>query len=393
MRSVDGPNFRQAHERDRERLIELEGQGYPFESGQLELERAIFHNPLGELRDFHVGTLDDDIVCQAFLFRLRAYFGGARVKMGGIASVAVAAEARGRGAASGLMDHLHSLARRRGMPITMLYAFRQGFYTRLGYAPCSSRKRLVIDARAIPRSWNAPVRRARGADRRLIERLHREVARTMTGVHERPKALWDLRLARPTRIILVTDGGYLMFEIRQEVHHTEAVAVVDELVATTLDARRALLGALGRMRDQVSSIEYEVAENDPIELALIDPDGHRYGDQEVEHDLGRLVGGPLVRLTDVELGLTARGYHADGAFTVALDDRHLGVQVKGGVAALGRPRGPELATGRATLGALLYGGLGLREAVRLGLARIDAKALARVDSILRLPPILPLDPF
>ena len=394
MQGLDRPNFRRACEGDRERLIELEGQGYPFETRQSELEGAIFRNPLGDLRDFYVGELEGDIVCQAFLFRLRAYFGGVRVKMGGIASVAVAAEARGRGAASALVTHLHEVARRRGMPLTMLYAFRQGFYTRLGYAPGTSRRRLSIDPRSIPRAWGGPVRRARGEDRKTIEALHRRAARTMTGVHERPKALWDRRLSRPSRILWVTDGGYVMFELRQEAHHAEAVLVVHELVATSLAARRALLGTLGRMRDQVHAIEYEVAEGDPLELSLVDSDAHHFGEEDVEHDLGRVVGGPLVRLTDVELAIASRGYLADGAFCLTIDaGARIGVVVRDGRATIGRPRGPEVVTSRAMLGALLYGGVGLREAVALGLAEVSAPALARVDSILRLPPILPLDPF
>lgn len=397
---LDRPNFRQAEERDRDRLIELEGIGYPSEASHAERERAIFSNPYGGLRDFFVGELGGDVVCQAFLFRLTTYYGGQPVKTGGIASVAVAPEARGQGVATALMAHLHEVAARRRMPLTMLYAFRQGFYTRLGYAPASSRRRLSIDPRSIPRAWaDGPrVRRGVGADRRTIERLYLESARAMSGVHDRPRALWDLRFARASRIILVTDGGYVMFELRQEVLHAETVLVVHELVARTPAARRVLLAALGRMRDQVTTIELEVADDDPLELALVDPDGERFGDDDVEHDLGRIVGGPLVRIGDPELALGARGYRADGAFTIELPDRRLGVRVAKGRAVArevpaGRARGPILSTTPATLGALLYGGLGVEEAVALGLAELDPKARARLDSILRLPPVLPLDPF
>jgi predicted acetyltransferase len=393
MRALDRPNFRQAREEDRERLIELEGIGYPSEASYVERQRAIFHNPYGDLRDLIVAEVGGDIVGQAFLFRLVTHYGGRPVKTGGIASVAVAPEARGRGVASALMEHLHSIAAKRGAPLTMLCAFRQGFYTRLGYAASTSRKRLSIDPRSIPRTWQGPVRRARGADRRAIEKLHASVARTMSGVHDRPKALWDLRFAHPSRIVLTCDDGYVMFELRQEALHAETFLVVHELVAKTPAARRALLGALGRMRDQVTTIELEVAEDDPLELALVDSDRQRFGDDDVEHELGRIVGGPLVRITDVEKAIVARGYLGDGIFTINVDDQRVGVVVKGGRATLGKPRGPAVIVTRATLAALLFGGLGLRQAVTLGLAEVESKALARIDSVLRLPPVVPFDPF
>lgn len=394
MLPVTRPNFRQATEADRERVIELEGFGYPSEASYAERERAIFRNPYGDLRDFVVGTIDGEIVCQAFLFRLVTHYGGQPVKTGGIASVAVAPEARGRGVAGALMEHLHSIAAKRGAALTMLYAFRQGFYTRMGYAPATSRRRLAIDPRSIPRAWTAaPVRRAQGSDRRKIEKLYAEIAKTMSGVHDRPKALWDLRFAKPQRAILVTDGGYVMFELRQEALHAETILVVHELIARTPAARRALLGALGRMRDQVTTIELEVAEDDPLELALVDTDGRRFGDDDVEHDLGRIVGGPLVRVVDLEKAFTLRGYLVDGTFTIDVDDQRMGISVKAGRATLGKPRGPMLSTSRATLSALLFGGLGLRQAVALGLAEADSKALSRMDSVLRLPPVVPFDAF
>lgn len=393
MLPLDRPNFRQAKEGDRERVIELEGFGYPSEASYAERERAIFHNPYGDLRDFVVGEVDGEIVGQAFLFRLVTHYGGRPVKTGGIASVAVAPEARGRGVAGALMEHLHSMAARRGQALTMLYAFRQGFYTRLGYAPATSRKRLVIDPRSIPRSWDAPVRRARGSDRKKIEKIYAEVAKTMSGVHDRPKALWDLRFAKTSRAILVTNDGYVMFELRQEALHAETTLVVNELLARTGASRRALLGALGRMRDQVTAIELETAEDDPLELALVDTDARRFGDDDVEHDLGRIVGGPLVRIVDLERAFTARGYLVDGALTINVDGERFGLSVRAGRATVGAPRGPELTTTRATLGMLLYGGVGLKQAVALGLADADPKAVPRMDSVLRVPPVVPFDAF
>src|SRR5690606_2116982 len=96
---------------------------------------------------------DGDVVGQAFLYPLSAWFGGREVRVGGVASVAVAPEARGTGVAAALLARLHARSDRRRDALTMLYAFRDGFYARHGYAPTSTRHRLAVAAGAIPAEY------------------------------------------------------------------------------------------------------------------------------------------------------------------------------------------------------------------------------------------------
>ncbi|MBX3228717.1 MAG: GNAT family N-acetyltransferase [Labilithrix sp.] len=391
---LDRPNFRRATDADKERCIDLERTAYPSPGSHADRERALFQHPLGTIDDLIVAEIDGEIMAQTQLFRLRTYWGGRPVKTGGIASVSVAPEARGRGIAGALMEHIHLLQDRRRAPLTMLYAFRQGYYARLGYAAASSRRRLAFDPRSIPRAWDGSVRRARGADRAALERLFERVARASSGVHSRPKAVWDRIFANEERTLFVTDRvtGYVSFVLRQDEPHAETTLVVDELVAADPAARRALVGALGRMKDQVATIELEVADGDPLERALVDADGRRYGDAVVEHSLGEIVGGPMVRIGDLTTALEARGYLRDGSFAVEVGDERVGVRVAGGRATV-LPRAsksaPRLVTTRATLAAILYGGLGALDATALGLAEADP----RVDPVLRLPPVMPFDAF
>jgi predicted acetyltransferase len=386
MLALDGPNFRQAQPSDEERLIEIEGQAYPSEWSHAERRRAIFDNPLGALKELIVAEIRGKIVAQAFLFPLVTWWGGRKVKTGGIASVGVAVEARGQGIASALMAHIHGVAAKRRMLITMLYAFRHGFYRRLGYAATSSRKRLLIDPRSIP--WKGS---AQPAQRTTVERLHVQAARISSGVHQRPRALWDERLAREQRHWLMVENGYVAFELVQKELHAETICVVDELVALDSAARRQLLGALGGLRDQCSTIELEVAEDDPLEHALIDPDARRFGTEGVEHTLGNVIGGPLVRITDVEAAITARGYAADGSFCVETDTARLGVAVRQGQAHVVKPtrKMPILRANPTGLAAVLYGALSVDRAADLGLI----EANPGIDRLLRLPPVVPFDAF
>jgi predicted acetyltransferase len=160
------------------------------------------------------------------------------------------------------------------------------------------------------------------------------------------------------------------------------------------------------MRDQVRTIELEIDEGDRLELALVDSDGHRYGTHDVEHALGTVVGGPMVRIEDVPRAFEARGYAADGTFDVVVhagdgaanvagDEIAVSVRVEQGRAEVSAARAAAAAfrTTKNVLASLLYGGLRPSDAVRLGLAAADPRTLARIDPIFAMAPLAPVDPF
>jgi predicted acetyltransferase len=405
--------LRKATTDDLERLVEIHLAAYPDARSVEARQRNFTRHPFGTLAHLHVLEVDGAIVAHAFLFPFRASFGGRLVNVGGIGSVGVAPEARGRGMATALMNGLHVVSDARGDALTMLYAFRHGFYGRLGYATTSSRKRLTIDTRAIPAAWRELARRriraAAGADRRPIRDVHRRRVERSSGWIDRPARLWEHLFSRERLIFLVCDrpaperglSGYVAFTITQEEPHGETTLEVEALVADDGESRRALLGALGAMRDQVSELVLDIAEGDPLERALVDPDGRRHGTEAVEHGLGHVVGGPMVRLEDVPRAIAARGYAADGAFDLVIEDARqtliaAGVRVKSGTAEVGPPRGGSgraLRTTRAGLGAILYGGLAASDAVALGLAEGEAATVRRVDAIARMHPLDPIDAF
>lgn len=410
--------FRRATPDDLERLVDIHLVAYPDARSVEARERNFTHNAFGGFDSLFVVEESRLVVGHAFLFPFKASFGGVAIKVGGIASVGVAPEARGRGVATALVEHLHEVADRRGDVVTMLYAFRQGFYARLGYATTSSRKRLAFDTRSVPASWRALGRqRVRGVgpgDDKALRFLHARAAERASGWLVRPKRYWEKLLARERRITLVCErragqqkgrgtlAGYVAFSMAQELVHGETVIEVDEIVAEDAETRRALWGALAAMRDQATEVVAELAEDDPLERALIDPDGRRFGSEGVEHALGTVVGGPMVRIEDVPRALEARGYRADGVFDILVrasrrdpaDTIAVGVRVSGGRAEVGPARGANvLRTSRRGAAAVLFGGLAVADAVALGLAEADPLTIARVDEIVRLPPLTPIDAF
>jgi len=417
--STEDLRFRAATSSDLDRILEIHLCAFPDARSAEERRRNFTASAFGALDDLVLAVRGDEIVGQAFLFPLECWFGGRAVQVGGIASLAVAPEARGRGVAGALLGALHVASDMRGDALTMLYAFRQGFYTRVGYGPSASRRRLGIDPASVPPSWvglaRARVRRARGDDKEAILAAYGRSAAKASGWLTRTDAAWVRHLAKERRQFLVAErparegggvSGYVAFEVLQDEPHAATTVSVDEIAADDDVTRLALVGALAAMRDQAREIELEVDGADPLELGLVDADARRFGTSRVEHDLGTLVGGPMVRIEDVPRAIESRGYRAEGAFDLVIhaaegeasgagDELAISVRVSGGHAEVSAARGAAgaIRTSRTTLASLLYGGLRPSDAVRMGLADADPRTLARADAILALPPPLPVDPF
>ncbi len=398
--------FRPAREADLDRLVEVHGSAFPDARGVRERLHNFTANPLGPLGDLHVAERDGGVVGHAFLFDLGVAFGGAVVRTAGVATVGVAPEARRSGVAGALLRHLHELAARRGAALSLLYAFRERFYARLGYAKVASRQRLSLAPEAVPAAWVDEARRAElcaveEQDREAVMACYARAALRHTGWLVRPAALWNARfLGERSRVVVLRRGeivaGYIRFALAQAEAHAATQLVVHELVADDDPARRALLGFLGQQADQAAQVELEVDARDPLPFALLDADARRHGTEQVEHAVGLVVAGPMLRVLDVPRALEARGYDAAGEAAFALEDGgafRLRV-AEGRARVTACPRGETaVRTTAAALTQIAFGGLGVRAAERLGLVSGDATALDTLDALLALPPFFALDKF
>jgi predicted acetyltransferase len=396
--------IRPAREQDLDRLVDVHTGAYPDARGYESRVRNFVQNPLGAFGDLRVLEVDGVLVAHAFLFRLGVWVGGACVPAAGIASVGVAAEARGRGLGSKLVEHLHAEAHARGDAFALLYPFRQAFYARLGYAPAASALRLRLHPASIPWRCAMRARTAEAGDLPAMKACWEAAARPATGRLARGDGVWERRLADERSTWLVVEGaggveGYVRWVLAQSEAHAATTLVVRELASTTAEAERALWGLVGAQRDQVAEVRVDVAADAPVERALVDADRARFGHQELEHAVGDLASGPMVRLLDVRRALASRGWPHDGSFALAVDDA-AGAAVYEVVARDGSARvdptlgPPDLRLDARALAAVAFGGLRPADAVRLGWASTpDAAALARADALLALPPYFSPDPF
>jgi predicted acetyltransferase len=97
----------------------------------------------------------------AMLHDMRQYWLGQPVKMGGVASVKVAPEHRGRGIGRTLMTELLNLIAERGYPLSALYPATMPIYRSLGWELAGARHSFSIPARAL-RGLIEPDKAARG---------------------------------------------------------------------------------------------------------------------------------------------------------------------------------------------------------------------------------------
>jgi len=389
---------------DVDRLVEIHFRAFPDPRGEEARRRRFLANPLGALSDAWVLEDGGVVVAHAFALPLRIGFGGRAVAATGIASVGVAPEARGRGLATALVERLHRVAADRGDAICLLYPFRDGFYSRLGYGKVRPYRRLRVAPSAVPAAWRGgdAVRAATAGDRLAIEAAYGRSVERRTGAIVRPREAWAERFVDPTlAFVVATRGesvvGYLSFELAQSEPHADVTARVDDLVADDSGAMRALWGRLGALRDQVKVVEIDVADDDTLPFVLVDPDRHTAGGDVVEHPLGVVAAGPMVRLVDAARALSARGYTADGAVGLKLPGADPVTLVVADGAARVEPRAADDAVtfdDAATLASVAYGGLAATAAERLGLVRATTtRALEAADRIFALPPYLSRDPF
>ena len=391
-----------ARESELERLLSIHLSAFPDARGAEPRRRNFLANPRGGFDRLYVARQDGEPVGHAFLFDLTGCFGGAKVRVGGIASVGVAPEARGTGVARVLLDDLHARSLAEGHALTMLYAFRQGFYARHGYVQARSQRRLSIAPAAFAhfarRFGGHQLRAANGEDLPRLRELHEQEAARHSGWILRTEAAW-LRLLADERVTVIVatrnkvTRGALFTALEQDEPHARTVLRVDDVLSEDAPARAALYAHLYAQRDQVEEILLEVPDGDPLELALTDADAHRFGDQEVEHPLGVVAGGPMMRILEPARALAARGYSGEAsAEPVVLEVEGRKLSLTSTVEETSAPA--DLRLDARALTALAFGGWRASSLVDLGWAEpLTPSAVERAERRFALPPFFARDPF
>ncbi len=245
---------------------------------------------------------------------------GAVLPMGGIAAVASMPSGRRRGAVRRLMDRQMELYRAAGVPISALYAFRDSFYERLGYAALPNARHLTFDPQALtplvrldkPGSCEM-VAMKDGFDewRAYLERYQRQThgfalkhvsnARRWQDANE-----WWVAFARD-------EAGEIAGAMTYRITGYTGSLIASTFYTTSALGRYQLLDWVGRHADQVKEAVIELRPDDLPEL------WYRDLRSSVRTDVEHAWIGAMARVVDVA-GLTGIGA-GDGEVTVAIQDR------------------------------------------------------------------------
>lgn len=203
------------------------------------------------------------------------WFGGNSVPMLGIAGVAVAPEARGRGIARSLMRRTLADARGNGVALSALYPATLTLYRLAGYELAGARFRFTARLKELPLGGREhEVHPIEESDREDVERAYRAWALVRAGALDRGEYIWR-RVRTPregaARGFLVRGKagveGYLYATQRPRAAGGYDLCLTD-FVALSAHAARALLGLLADHRSTGELVVWHGGYPDPLHFEL-----------------------------------------------------------------------------------------------------------------------------
>jgi predicted acetyltransferase len=313
------------------------------------------------------------------------WFGGKSVPMLGIAGVAVAPEARGRGVAASLMRGTLAEARKSGLALSALYPATLTLYRRVGYELAGARFRFTSRLKDLPLGpHDQEVRPIEETDRDGVEEAYRKWARTRAGALDRGEYVWR-RVRAPregvARGFLVRSSagieGYL-YAAQRPASAGQHDLVLSDFVALSAPAARTLLAFLAGHR---STAQRAIWHGGFPDLTLLEE--HETSTTVELHDHF------MLRIVHAEAALAARGYSKyEACIDLELEDTELAensgkyrLAVEGGRADVSRGGNGKVKLDARALAALYSGFVRASDLARTGRISGDSVSLEMLDGL------------
>jgi predicted acetyltransferase len=322
--------YRPARRTDVETLADLGTRTYRVAS--LEKRREFYtDHPRFTLRDVRVVELEGQVVASLVLYPLQVWVRGQKLPVTGVGSVAVSPEHRRRGIGEATMRAALRELRQRGSHFSVLYAFRNSYYRKLGYGVIEYLHQLAISASNLPLADESRrVRRLMLPDRPAVEALYQRVAEQGHFAMVRSPEWWHQRLWGYPGDWVVYEGkrrgqieGYLYYEVENSHGPFRLAVSLSEFVAATPEAHRGLVGHLASLRDQVEEIHHAAPDDHGWATVLRTAQNLRPAAEIGPYlDTGGVGAGAMLRLVDVKgaLELLPVAPGARGEVALEIDD-------------------------------------------------------------------------
>jgi len=241
---IGGPR----HDGDWEQFTAIEGQA--FATARETTERYI-----AAVRDHAIARFafdGDRVVAGALALPCHQIVGGRPVTAGGVASVCVSPEARGRGLGRSVMSSLVTAMRDDGLALAPLWPSSVAFYRRLGWEIAGHVSQHTVASNAL-RGLPASGQAVRDPDLAEVHELRSTATGGWCGPIDRPSWWWNWRLPRPAPDLTYRYGwredgrltGFTAFHHEPPADRRWGFDVwVSDFWAATSDALDGLIGLL-----------------------------------------------------------------------------------------------------------------------------------------------------
>ncbi len=235
--------------------------------------------------------------------------GESDLRCGGVAAVATVPEARGQGAAGALMRRTLQDMRETGFAIAALYAYRESYYARFGYAVCGWRWQLRCPQNRLPAvKQDLPGRLVPSDEVASLDPVYTSFIRQRSGSPRRDPRMWGQRLGKTSpQVYALGDPAEAYFWISLEKFWGDVQ--VGELAWST---RRGYDSAMALMRECCSN-QANLVWCEPPDSPFI----ARHLDQGVTATLNRQT---MFRVLDVKSAMTSMRSDSEGQFCFRLHD-------------------------------------------------------------------------
>jgi predicted acetyltransferase len=244
---------------------------------------------------------------------IEQWWHGAAVPAGGVASVYVAPEDRGRGVGTRLMTALIELIAERGRPLSVLYPATAPLYRRAGYEHGGAQHWVSFRTEALRSldgagrepAGTVKVRRAGPADAAEVVAVVRAVhaAAGDAGPLDRGEAFVRWFLDSPDLFAYLADDGFIAYYWNDD----RSGLVVDIAVAGSAATARALWSLVGSGSSTAETVRARISPHDPILWLLRDRT-----DERVTRSSW------MLRIIDAPAAIAARGFPVGVAAEVPL---------------------------------------------------------------------------
>ena len=269
-------------------------------NGSLE-ESELYMSRVG-LENFRVIRQAGRVAGGLAMLKMGQWWDERSVPMTGIASVGIAPEFRGSGAAATLMQFAIREMHGQGISLSVLYAAVQRLYRKVGYEQGGTACGWEVPTAAIQTKTRTLPVHAVPIDSELFRQVYQQQARSTNGFLDRNAAIWRMILEPEAKETVYAycfgasdqPQGYIIFQHQRD---QDDLLIVRDRMLLTVEARQTFWAFLSDHRSLIEKVRWKAGAIDDLTLLLPEQSAKQ-----------RFIDRWMLRVINVKDALEQRGY-------------------------------------------------------------------------------------